>query len=169
MCLLFILVKWWSSCFPFLYRSLYSLLFSPDNKQLLCRKQGNRGFPLEEITHTVLPNTGTRMRCLVPPSQLSPLQYLDIWDLPFVSFKYYNTPPKMATSSWVLHDICTGWNHWTENTHAIQSLQVGGREGRLPLFLCSSSEIKGIGCGFLPNILDAQFPLMGIENVNYLG
>lgn len=98
--LLFILVKWWSSCFPFSYRSLLSLLFSPDNKQLLCRKQGNRGFPLNEITHAALCNTGTRMWCPAPPPQLPPLQHLDISDLPFASFKDYNTLPKMATSSW---------------------------------------------------------------------
>lgn len=44
-----------------------------------------------------------------------------------------------------------------------------GKEGRLHLFLFPSSEIKGLGCDFLPNILDARFPLMGNENVNYLG
>ena len=98
--LLFIFVKWWSSCFPFSYHSLLSLLFSPDNKQLLCRKQGNRGFPLEEITHAALCNTGTRTWCPAPPSQLTPLQHLHIWDLSFANFKDYNTLPKRATSSW---------------------------------------------------------------------
>lgn len=98
--LLFILVKWWSSCFPFSYRSLLPLLFSSDNKQLLCRKQGNRGFPLEEITHTALGNTGMRIWCPTPPPQLPPLEHLNIWDLPFASFKDYNSLPKMATSSW---------------------------------------------------------------------
>lgn len=106
--LLFILVKWWSSCFPFSYHSLQSLLFSPDNKQLLCRKQGNRGFPLEKITHAALCNTGTRMGCRAPPSQLPPLQHLGIWGLPFASFKDYNTPPKMATSFWFLMTSALG-------------------------------------------------------------
>lgn len=100
MCLLFILVKWWSSCLPFSYHSLLSLLFSPDNKQLLCRKQGNRGFPLEQITHTALSNTGTRIWCPAPPFQLPPLQHPNIWDLPLASFKDYNTLPKMAASFW---------------------------------------------------------------------
>lgn len=54
------------------------LPFSADNEQLLCRKQGSRGFPLEQITHAALCDTGTRRWCPAAPSQPSPA-LLNIW------------------------------------------------------------------------------------------
>lgn len=139
------------------------LPFCADNEQLLGRKQGSRGFPLQQITQPALWDTGTTMACPAP-------RYLGVFA--YASLKDYSTLPKMATSSRSFMTSALG--EITEpKIHAPCSPSRLGegkqREGMLPLFLFPNSEIKGLVCDFLPNVLGVRFPLMGNENVNYLG
>lgn len=153
--------------------SLLCLPFSADNEQLLCRKQGSRGFPLEQITHAALCDTGTRRWCPAAPSQPSPA-LLNIWGvqrtqavkIPAPCQKWQPPPGP----SWHLHWVKSLNQKYTSSAIPAAWGKGGkGTEGRLHLFLFANSEMKGLGWDFLPNILDARLPLMGNENVNYLG
>lgn len=117
------------------------LPFSADNEQLLCRKQGSRGFPLQQITQAALCDTGTRMCCPAPPSQPSP-QYFG-GGLAYASLKDYSTLPKMATSSRSFMTSALGEITEPKIHEPCNPSRLGegkGREGRLHLFLFSSSE-----------------------------
>lgn len=103
---------------------------------------------------------------LLPPSQLSSLQHLDIRDLLLASLKDYSTLPKMVTSSWFF--MTSALSEITEPkiyTLCNPSRLGEGKEGGL-CFCFQVLKLKVLTVIFC---LTFRFPLMGIENVNYLG
>lgn len=116
--------------------------FSADNEQLLCRKQGSRGFPLEQITPAALCDTGTRMWCPAP-------RYLGV--LAYASLKDYSTLPKMATSSRSFMTSAPGEITEPKIHEPCNPSRLGegkGREGRLHFFWFPVVKLKALAVIF---------------------
>lgn len=166
MCLLLISVKWWSSCLPLAYRAGLS--------PILCwqwaaavQETGQQRFP------SPADNSGSFVRHrhedVLPCSPFPALSSIFGGVLAYASLKDYSTLPKMATSSRSFMTSALGEITEPKIHEPCNPSRLGeGKEGCI-CFCFPLVKIKGLGCDFLPNILDARFPLMGNENVNYLG